>query len=200
MDKIVVAPIVEGHGEVESLRILLTRIWTEMLNRDSLEVLRPIRQKRHKIILAGELEKAVRLASLKILDALGPGDRGIVLLVLDSDEDCPANLAPALKLRMQGNPSHFLASVVLPNPEYETWFAAAPESFVGALLADTVVTSPDPEGRRLGKGWVQDHLISGTRYSEVADQPRFTARLDLELARSRSASFDKLIREVIGFI
>lgn len=50
MSRLRVATIVEGHGEVQALPILIRRIWTELLQCEFVEVLSPpIRQKRHQL-------------------------------------------------------------------------------------------------------------------------------------------------------
>ena len=68
-----IAPIVEGHGETESIRTLVQRIWTELLGGSFVEVLRPIRQKRNKLVRKQDLQNAVRLALAKLRAACGLG-------------------------------------------------------------------------------------------------------------------------------
>ena len=50
-----IATIVEGHGEVEAVPILLRRIAERVAPGIALEVPRPIRVKRHQILKAREL-------------------------------------------------------------------------------------------------------------------------------------------------
>ena len=73
MKELRVVAIVEGHGEYQSIRSLLTRVWHEVLGGDYIEVLQPIRQKRHKLAKQGGMEKAIQLAALKL--AKSPGAR-----------------------------------------------------------------------------------------------------------------------------
>ena len=42
--------------------------------------------------------------------------------------------------------------------------------------------------------WVADRFKG--HYSETVDQPALTAKMDLDLCRERSPSFDKLCREL----
>lgn len=53
----------------------------------------------------------------------------------------------------------------------------------------------DPESQRLGKGWIE-RRFKGVKYSERVDQPKMTAKLDLNMCRDNSPSFDKLCREL----
>jgi hypothetical protein len=86
---LVVAAIVEGHAEVESVPLLLRRIFAE-LGALNVQVARPFRVKRNLVVKPGELERAI---SQTIRDRVGVG--GIILLI-DSDDDCPKELAPQL--------------------------------------------------------------------------------------------------------
>lgn len=191
-----VAPIVEGHGEVQCIRTLLQRIWMELLGGGHLEVLQPIRQPRSQLVHEQELNRAIRLAMLKL--GQGPPaetERRLVLVLLDADKDPPCRLGPellnlALKQHAGANIACVLAKI-----EYETWFAAAAESLQDFLDVKPEELQHSPEDARLGKGWVIRHF-RGTKYSETIDQPRMTARMDLGLCRSRSPSFDKLCREL----
>jgi hypothetical protein len=87
-----IIPIVEGHGEVAAVPILLRRI-AEALEVQGIQVGRPIRCQRQKLMKPGELERAVELAALKC------GSDGRLLLLIDGDKDCPAELGPELLAR-----------------------------------------------------------------------------------------------------
>jgi hypothetical protein len=76
-----IVPIVEGQSEVVSIPILLRRL----LHRSGhyeLEVARPFRVKRNRVVRPGELEKALVLATRS-----RPGAAAVVV-VLDADDDC----------------------------------------------------------------------------------------------------------------
>ena len=72
---LVVAVIVEGHAEVESVPFLLGRIFAE-LGAVDVQVARPFRVKRNLVVKPGELERAI---SQTIRDRVGVG--GIMLLI-----------------------------------------------------------------------------------------------------------------------
>lgn len=81
--------------------------------------------------------------------------------------------------------------------EYEAWFLAAAASLGGQReLSPHLVPPADAEGIRDAKGWLSRHMQGERSYRETLDQPALSARLDLDLARSGSPSFDKLWRTV----
>jgi hypothetical protein len=68
-------PIVEGHGDVEAVPLLLRRVFHEHLDRTGIEVLRSIRVPKSKLLKDGELERAVELAARQTQ----PGDAVIII-------------------------------------------------------------------------------------------------------------------------
>ena len=117
--------IVEGQGDVSAAPVLLKRL-VKLVNPDVYVDVQPFRVSRNKLVLPGELERAVERA--------GRGLRlpGAVLIVIDSDDDCPKELAPVLLSRATGTAnSRWPVGVVLAKSEFESWFIAAAESIVG---------------------------------------------------------------------
>jgi hypothetical protein len=195
-----VAPIVEGHGEDQAIRILLQRTWTELLGGQHLETLKPVRWPRTRFvrgdaIAESELNRAVRLALSKLVQ--DPRDApAMVLLLVDADEQLPCVLAPQLIAAAHRGSAHVDISCVLANKEYETWFVAAAASLERYLdLSEDRELPINPEEARLGKAWVEKRF-RGTRYSPTVDQPALTQAMDLRECRRRSPSFDKLCREL----
>lgn len=185
-------PIVEGHGDVIALPVLLRRIALEVNPLVAFEVTRPIRIAKQRLVQANELERAGRLASLD-LDA-----SGAVLVVMDSERPtCPAQEGPQLLMRLRAAvPQEYGCAVVLAHQEAEAWFLAAAASLAGERGLPTGLQAPaDPEGIRGAKEWLSRHMPPGRRYSETLDQPAFAARMSLVEART-SDSFDKLWREM----
>lgn len=194
MSRLNVIPIVEGHGEQKSaIRIVVWRVWTEILGGEYINVLRPIREPRSKLVTRQGLIKAIQLADIKLRQAAGD-ERSMVLVLFDSDEDLPCVLAPRLIEIIHAECAHLDVAVVLPNPEFETWFAASAESLTRYFDLDVVAPSADPEGAGQRKGAVRRWMHG--RYSETIDQVRLTEAMDLRLCRERSKSFDKLCREL----
>ncbi|MEE8410668.1 MAG: DUF4276 family protein [Myxococcota bacterium] len=189
-----VLPIVEGHGEVESVRILLTRIWQEIVGGDYIEVLHPIRQPKAKLTKQDGLSRALQYASAK-LGAAGSSDPRLILVLIDADNDCPAELAPRMLAWAGSVVAHEDVAVVIVKREYETWFVASAESLGEYLNLDGVSVPEAPEDSGSGKGWIGKHFTRA-RYSETADQPGLTAAINITLCRQRAPSFDKLCREL----
>ena len=186
-----VQAIVEGHGEVSAVPALLRRIASEVSPGLVVEIPRPIRMPRNKLVQQGELERAVEFASRKA------GAGGCVLIVLDADRDCPAELAPQLLARAVAACPGRDIRTVLAKAEYEAWFLAAAGSLAGQRGLDEILEPPDnPEAIRGAKGWLSATMPRGRGYRETIDQPAFTATFDMAAARQSSPSFDKLWRDV----
>lgn len=141
----------------------------------------------------GELERAVELAALKARP------RGGVFVLFDSDDDCPATLAPLLLSRAAAAGMGLPVFVILPQREFEGWFLAAAESLRGkrGLPAD-LAPPQNPEEIRGAKAWLRQRM-DGHVYSETIDQPALAAVFDLHQART-AQSFDKCYRDVKSLI
>lgn len=188
-----VVPIVEGHGEVAAVEKLLWRIAQGANPQVMLRVNPPIRVKAKAFVNdAGVRQRHVALAAAK-----ARAGRGLLLVLLDSEDDCPAELGPQLArevARVAGDVPPFIA---LAHREYESWFVAAAESLRGVGgMARNVVAPVDPERPRDAKGWLSQHMAH--RYDPVQHQLAFTLRFDLQAAR-RVPSFDRLYRRITQF-
>lgn len=183
-----VACLVEGHGEVEAVPVLLRRLAELWLL--PLEVDKPLRFPKQRLLRRpGELERAVELAALRA------GSGGAVLILLDADDDCPAIEGPELASRAQTS-SRLPVGVVLAKREFESWALAAAESLSGCRgLPSSLVPPEDPESIGGAKEWL-DRQMRSHGYEPTIDQAAFAARFDLAQARLRSPSFDKFCREV----
>lgn len=189
-----IAIIVEGHGEVDAVPILLRRIVQRVSPGTELDLPRPIRVPRNKVVREEELERAVGLAA-----ARAEAD-GAILVLLDADRDCPARLAPRLLARALAARSDRNIRVVLAKMEYEAWFLAAAASLAGQAGIDENIAPPgDPEAVRDAKGWLSARMPRGLAYRETLHQARLSATFDLDLARA-APSFDKLWRDVSALI
>jgi hypothetical protein len=100
---------------------------------------------------------------------------------IDSDGDCPKELAPALLARAEGAAGgRYPIGVVLPKCEFESWFIAAAESVAGYRgLKDGLIAPPNPESIRDAKGWLEKQMPPGGKYSEPVDQPALAGIFDL---------------------
>ena len=148
---------------------------------------RPIRIGRQKLLKDGELERAVELAAGQA------GADGCVLILLDADDDCPAELGPGLLQRAQTKRPDCAISVVLAKAEYEAWFLAAGDSIAGKRgIAGSVTPPPDPESIRDAKGWLSAHMPPGQPYRPTLHQSKLTA-VFMTSANLTDAAFDRNI-------
>lgn len=185
-----IQPVVEGHGDAEAVPVLLRRIAANALL--NVEVLRPIRIPRSKLVKDVEVERVVQLAA----KFTGPDDA--ILIVFDADDDCPAEIGRRLIAAAQRARSDRAVAVVLAKQEFEAWFLAAVPSLVACGKLPAATQQPDdPESVRDAKGWLGRAM--GRRYSETVDQPAFAALFDWSSARAAS-SLDKFVRDVLRLI
>ncbi|MCG2773825.1 MAG: DUF4276 family protein [Desulfobacterales bacterium] len=173
--------------------ILLRRICVQM-QAVNIQIARPYRVKRNKVVKAGELERAIEQ---------GIRDRsniGAILLLLDAEDDCPAALAPELSERCRQT-THLPVAVVLANIEMEGWFLGGKESLRGVCgIKPDAVAPPNPESIRGAKERLSKNMEYGRRYLEVDDQPTMATQVNSDLTQGRCPSFDKFLREVQNLI
>jgi hypothetical protein len=187
-----IACIVEGHGEVPSLPILIRRIAAAHDLHWELKIPEPIRIAKSRLLKVGELERAVELAARKT------ERKGGILILLDSDGDCPALESPKLASRIRQSHEDLLSAVVMAKCEFESWFLAGAESLRGyrGFPAD-LTPPPSPESVRGAKEWLSRQRPQDWSYRETLDQPALSAVVDLRPISTRSRSFRKLEKEVI---
>lgn len=182
--------IVEGHGEVYSVPLLMRRLGERFGVACTSPP--PLRVKRPVIVKPGELERHVELMA----DKVGAGGR--ILILLDADDDLACQLGPALLQRARAVRPDRTIGVVLAVKEYEAWFLAAATSLRGQRgLPAELDPPPEPERIRDAKGWLSARMP--ITYSPTRDQPAFTATFDLDAARA-CASFDKCCREFAALL
>ncbi len=187
-----IQPIVEGYGEVEAVPVLLRRLQAECQAYD-IRIGKPIRQHRSQLCQEVTLRKAAHLALLQ-------PDCGGILILFDSDDGCPKDLAPLVQGWAREEAKDRPCAVVMAHREYEAWFLAAIESLRGkrGILPDAAL-HPNPEGPRDAKGELEARMPPGRSYSETADQPALTARFDMAAAYGRCRSFRRMI-SAFGFL
>lgn len=178
--------IVEGHGDCFAVPQLLRKVAHDLGYFQELNIAKPFRLSRGKIVKEDELIRAVDLMSRKA------GEDGVVLIIFDADDDCPVELAAMIKGWLDKRPD-LKACVVVANREFECWYIACAEALRGSRGLDGAATCPaDPDLIRDGKGWLASRMPEG--YSETLDQPAFAAQLNIDQA-VRSRSFRKFLKE-----
>lgn len=184
-----IACVVEGHGDIEAVPIVIRRIAEQNVPAVNVQFTAVIRIPKSKLIKPGELERAVELA------ARSTSGRGGVVVVLDSDDDCPAQIGPVLLGRATNARNNLPLAVILAKREFEAWFIAAAESLAdrAGLVAD-LQAPVDPEGIRGAKEWLTERMRGTRSYSPTLDQPALAQIFDMERAL-RADSFGKFYRE-----
>ena len=185
--------IVEGKAEEEAVPILIRRIAESLYPELLIDTPRPFRVSRNQVVKTGEIERAVHLTAQKI------DGRGAIFVLLDSDDDCPAQLGPELLCRALQVRNDLPIAVVLAKHEFEAWFLAAAESLRGYKgLKNDLELPNNPEEIRDAKGWLKQQR-NNRKYRETVDQPGLTARFDFEQARNAD-SFDKCYRDIVRLL
>ena len=189
-----IASIVEGHGEVECLPALLHRIAVNESYEGTLIVNPPIRIKSGSFFSDPSYrEKQLTLATAKV------GERdGLVLVLLDCEDGCPAQIGPQLlndAIRIRANANVMIA---LAYREYETWFLYAIESLRGLRgISMGTTPPPQPESIRGAKEWLGARMDGS--YDPITHQIEFTRCISLDSARA-SRSFDRLYLRILAFL
>ena len=173
MSVFVIASIVEGHAEVAAVPILLRSLQPDC------HVSRPIRVKRQQVRDSDAMRKYAALAETNITER---GGAGVVLVVLDADQACAAQLGPELSRQFSGFLPNRVIRVTLAVRHFESWLVAGDEQ---------APTSTDED--RGGEQWLRQRH---GHYSKTVDQPALTALLDHERAAARSPSFARFVRVV----
>jgi hypothetical protein len=148
VDRVTIAAIVEGDGEVRAVPTLLRRIG-ESLSVWNLHIPTPYRMPRSRLLVPGTLENAVQASAHHVRGAGG------ILVLIDADDDCPASLGPKLCARAQAARPDMKTAVVLANREYEGWFLASASLLAGRRnLSNPLAAPAEPEKIRGAKEWL----------------------------------------------
>lgn len=182
----IVQAVVEGHGEVAAVPILLRRLAISG-NVHDLDILAPIRYSREQIIQGSVLTRAVGLARSRNADG--------ILALFDADDDCPVEAADAVADRLADVAPDIRSGVVVANREYESWFLGSIESLRGRRgIATEAVSNPNPEGRRGAKEEITQRMSGSRAYSPRGDQPAFTALFAMDSAYRTCRSFRRMAK------
>lgn len=181
-----IQPIVEGHGDVAALPVLLRRL-QGVAGVYGFGIGRPIRRPASDLRNKDRFQQGIKLA-------LAQEDCAAILVLFDSEDDCPAELGPQLLTWSREVTGSIRCDVVLAHREYETWFLAAIESLRGYCgVRNDAESMANPERRRGAKEALENQMVSGRSYSESTDQPRLSNTFDMKASFARSRSFRKLV-------
>ncbi len=174
--------VVEGHGEVQALPVLLRRIARKVAPEAHVILAKPVRVPKGKLLRdEKELLRAARLAERKAAAAASdrtfqdiPATVGILVLV-DADQDCPAEVGPVWRKRLEERfPDHPVA-VVLAKREFESWFVAGASSLFSEL--QELDLPADPEALPGANAWDATwRRATGRRSIRLGLRPNLTWR------------------------
>jgi hypothetical protein len=138
-----------------------------------------------------ELKRAIHLAAAKG----GSPSKASIIVLLDSDDDCPSELGPRLTSEAQCARPDFLITVSLAVREFESWIIASADSLGDTHHFPSKIKAPEnPETIRDAKRWIKQNSLR-KNYSETIDQPRYVAQIDIEAARKGSRSFERFCKK-----
>ena len=199
-----VAPIVEGQTEAGCVERLLHRIWTELLVAPvRLQVLSPSRGQRDALLkpTGTELPRKIEEANAKLAQCLRRDQhgRGLLLLLLDAERDCPAELAPQFLVAAQAVRSDVDITCVLAKSMLENWIVAGASTLAAVNgLPNALPTRDNPEDGS-GTAWLEKQLRlqnKTRKYKKTVDAEAFVRAMALQECRTNAPSFDKLCREL----
>lgn len=187
--------VVEGHGDVAAMPVFIRKISQDLGFIDYIEIPRPFRLSRGKMVKKNELLRAVTAMSVRT----GNTECGAVLVVFDADDDCPVEIATEVQAWLD-EAAVFGAVVVVANREFEAWLIASAVTLRGLRgLPENLAPPPDPDAIRDAKGWLGRNMPNG--YSETLDQPALAASASAELCSvSRSfRKFSKVLEQILDY-
>jgi hypothetical protein len=182
-------PLVEGHGEVGAVPVLLRRLLA-LAGCHTISVGPPIRRSQAQFHSKESLQAGVGLALLQ-------PECAAIIILFDGEDDCPKDVAENAQEWAREAAGITPCYVVVAYREYETWFIASIESLRGRYGIDANAVAPaDPESRRDAKGVLEEFMPEDRAYSETGDQPGMSETFDMQMAHRRNRSFRKLVKSV----
>ena len=170
---------------------------------DALQVLEPFRGHRDNLLKSETaLTKTIGQTVQKLYAKAKrePDAIKLLLLLLDAEGDCPAELAPKLlESARKIVPSDVTVSCVMPKRMLENWIVAGASTLGGINNLPNPLPMRDQFEERSGAAWLDEQLrsVNKTRkYKKVVDAREFIDSMDLNECRTNSPSFDKLCREL----
>ena len=178
-----IVPIVEGHGEVEALPVLLRKLLHGMSVFD-VEIDKPINA--HGVGgLRSRLERLLEYGTRR-------PNCSAIIVVRDSEDECPLELVCDYGRRTLKVGCAVPVAFAIAKRMYETWLVASIETIAGTRgIAEDASFEGEPETLSSPKAWLTSQMPPGRAYKETLDQAAMTDRLDPVVAR-RCRSFRRL--------
>ena len=168
---------VEGPGDVRAAPVLVRRILSEWLKIYDWKLIHPI-QVRSLRAFERDKEKFVKYLRKR-------KDVNAVLVLLDLDKGCAAELAPSLARELEKTNPPVPMAIVFAVREYEAWFLASAQSLWKRDYPG------DPERPRDAKGEIK--RLFEPRYRPTTFQAYLSGKMSLEQAVNNSRSFRRLV-------
>ncbi|HEY6328944.1 MAG TPA: DUF4276 family protein [Blastocatellia bacterium] len=187
-------PIVEGAGDASAVPVLLRKILGGLGRYDIAVARAKNANGRGNLDKADGLERFIRYAWKE-------PDCGAIVVLVDADKECPAELARSYSERIANVGLLFPVVIVCAKRGYETWLVASFETIIGRDLEVTPGPRPDeaPHDAELvpsPAAWITKRMPKGRSYKKSIDQEAMTHRLDVATASARSRSFRRLVHAV----
>lgn len=173
--------VVEGHGDVTALPKLVRRICGEVLGVWDLAIETPYRLPKGKFANDLELRKAVTLGLARLKERAEDGDKLLLIVSRDADDECPKDLKEELSSRISPWDAGQHCQVVIPNEEFEAWILAGSAGLLGHHdCVDEIPTFEDVEEIGSPKSVFERKVLRpGRAYSETIDQEKFVSQISL---------------------
>ena len=184
-----IVPVVEGDGDVAALPILLSRILLERYNRPDVVVAHG----KTMVVKANGRPKLENRFEDFLQHAQNKPECDAILVLLDTDGDCPVQLAQRLLQRCEQMGLMRPLEIVCAHWSYESWFLASLETIKGQRgISDTAALSHCAEDVQNPKQWLTNQMPPGRAYKETTHQAPLTQHIDIGMAHNNSRSFRRL--------
>lgn len=190
--------LVEGHGEVEAVGNLVSRLWSRTGH--WLPWGRPLRWKNL------HLPKGIDSGAGYVRSM---PDASALLILRDEDDACPKHAAPRSAEQLRALRLPFPTALVLFHREYEVLFLPCVEHMAGRPIVDRAgqerpglrsgtTYEGDWERHRGVKEWLGRHFEGGRRYKPTVDQLPMTRMLDLDVVRAAGVPCFETLERALG--
>ncbi|MFL9829090.1 hypothetical protein, partial [Rhodoplanes sp. SY1] len=139
-----------------------------------------------------------RKKNILLASAKAATQNGLVLILLDCEDDCPGEVGPKILQDAKSIRSDINMLVALAQKEYESWFLAAATSLRGLVgLPEDLEAPRNSEAIRGAKEWLRSRM--SVTYDPIIHQAMFSRAMDLEQAKINS-SFKRLCEKIGRFL
>ena len=184
-----IVPVVEGPGDVSAFPSLLGRILWERYERTDVIVA----QGTSRVVKANGRQNLENKLERFLQHALNKPECDAILVLLDTDGECPVELAQQLSQRCEQIGLTCPVEIVCAHWSYESWFLASLETIKGQRgISEAAALSLDAEDIQNPKQWLTKQMPDGQAYKETLHQASLSSFIDIELTYHNSRSFRRL--------